>query len=301
MASFYSHGKVLLTSEYVVLAGAKALALPCTKGQSLHYEAQESKTLRWESYDWKNYLWFEVHFECSTLKIIQTSDPTVAKRLQQILQVARSENNLFLSQGGVVKTHLEFDRHWGLGSSSTLLVNIANWAEVNAFSLGEKTFGGSGYDIACGSAKGPIFYTRVNEFPKIIPVEFTPPFADELFFVYLNQKKNSQQAVQAFEVSKVTPSLITSLNTLTDAIATCKELKEFEAYLIQHEQLIGKLIGQKPIKEKLFNEYKGVIKSLGAWGGDFVLATGNEAAKSYFKEKGYTTVIPYREMCLDRI
>jgi hypothetical protein len=49
----------------------------------------------------------------------------------------------------------------------------------------------------------------------------------------------------------------------------------------------------------LFNDYKGAIKSLGAWGGDFILVTGNEDSISYFKKKGYNTIIPYSKMVLN--
>ena len=42
----------------------------------------------------------------------------------------------------------------------------------------------------------------------------------------------------------------------------------------------------------------GTIKSLGAWGGDFVLATGDEEAQKYFKRKGYKTIIPFQDMIL---
>jgi len=33
--TFYSHGKLLLTAEYVILDGAKALALPTKFGQEM--------------------------------------------------------------------------------------------------------------------------------------------------------------------------------------------------------------------------------------------------------------------------
>ena len=58
------------------------------------------------------------------------------------------------------------------------------------------------------------------------------------------------------------------------------------------------LIQKPPLKEALFSGYEGAIKSLGAWGGDFFLATGNAAAMDYFKSKGYTTVVGYSEMIL---
>ena len=37
-----------------------------------------------------------------------------------------------------------------------------------------------------------------------------------------------------------------------------------------------------------------IIKSLGAWGGDFVLATRKN--KNYFIEKGFDTILSYSEI-----
>jgi hypothetical protein len=48
----------------------------------------------------------------------------------------------------------------------------------------------------------------------------------------------------------------------------------------------------------LFDDFRGVIKSLGAWGGDFVLAISKDNPTAYFKERGYEVVIPYSEMIL---
>jgi hypothetical protein len=53
-----------------------------------------------------------------------------------------------------------------------------------------------------------------------------------------------------------------------------------------------------PVKERLFDDYFGAVKSLGAWGGDFVLATGDKTTPAYFKKKGYSTVLTYKEMIL---
>jgi hypothetical protein len=66
----------------------------------------------------------------------------------------------------------------------------------------------------------------------------------------------------------------------------------------QHERAISSLIQQPPLKEELFSDYEGAIKSLGAWGGDFFLATGNTESMDYFKSKDYTTVVPFSEMIL---
>jgi len=54
----------------------------------------------------------------------------------------------------------------------------------------------------------------------------------------------------------------------------------------------------KTVQEIYFSDYFGQTKSLGAWGGDFILATGNEDTSKYFKEKGFQTVIPYQDLIL---
>ena len=54
----------------------------------------------------------------------------------------------------------------------------------------------------------------------------------------------------------------------------------------------------KPVKEELFQNYFGEVKSLGAWGGDFVMVTGNNKTVDYFKEKGYNTILSYNQMVL---
>ena len=52
------------------------------------------------------------------------------------------------------------------------------------------------------------------------------------------------------------------------------------------------------IKEELFPDYNGSIKSLGGWGGDFVMVTARENTLTYFNEKGYDTILSYSEMAL---
>ena len=75
-------------------------------------------------------------------------------------------------------------------------------------------------------------------------------------------------------------------------------LTDFESLLTVHEATLSKALKIAPIKERLFSDYSGAIKSLGGWGGDFVLATGNEKTPGYFKARGFTTVVPYSDMVL---
>ena len=52
------------------------------------------------------------------------------------------------------------------------------------------------------------------------------------------------------------------------------------------------------IKEAVFPDFNGVIKSLGAWGGDFVMVVSQENPKKYFAQKGYEIMLTYGEMIL---
>jgi len=53
------------------------------------------------------------------------------------------------------------------------------------------------------------------------------------------------------------------------------------------------------VREARFADYWGELKSLGAWGGDFVLATSTrdpQETRDYFRARGLDTVIPYGEL-----
>ena len=79
---------------------------------------------------------------------------------------------------------------------------------------------------------------------------------------------------------------IHDISVISDAFLQTKSLLDFEKLMIEHEKIISSIIQQKPVKSELFPDYFGEIKSLGAWGGDFVMVTGNEETPSYFKNKG---------------
>ena len=114
MASFYSSGKLLITAEYAVLGGAKALAIPCQKGQKLHFEESAESVLHWNSYDERGNRWFEAQFELPELKVVQTSDPNASKRLQDILNFAKKENPSFLKLGRNSKNRIGVQSPLGL-------------------------------------------------------------------------------------------------------------------------------------------------------------------------------------------
>ena len=94
--------------------------------------------------------------------------------------------------------------------------------------------------------------------------------------------------------------IIKKLDNLTEEMSSTYDINKFKNAMEEHEKIIGSMIKKRPVKDVLFSNFTGSIKSLGAWGGDFILVTENEDrdTEKYFKKMGYNTVIPWKEMSL---
>lgn len=304
--SFYGHGKLLLTGEYFVLDGAEALAIPTKLGQSLKViKTNQKDTLSWKSYNEDGSLWLSGDFKISNFEILEKEPSEALVYLQKILKAVRKLNPNFLKpkNGIEVEMQLEFPRNWGLGSSSTLLHCLSEWAAVDAFELLKLTFGGSGYDLACAGVDSAILYKIENQKPTWKTCNYQPAFADRLFFIHLNQKQNSREGIQQYrKVSKNIESLLPEISNLTHEFLNNPSIFDLNYVIREHEQLVSSTIKQPRAKDIYFKKFEGEIKSLGAWGGDFVMATNpfdtKEELISYFKKKGFETVLPYHEMIL---
>lgn len=303
MKKFYANGKLLLTGEYLVLDGAKALALPTKHGQGLIVEEREQKGLKWESYDEYGKCWFQhlyQHFNT-------TNEDAVVERLRLIMKTVQTLNPSFQHSNKVVSTHLTFSRDWGLGTSSTLISLISQWANVNPFELLQKTFGGSGYDIACATSNTSILYqlqkTGDDTIPSYQSSSFNPRFKENLYFVYLGKKQNSRAGIKRYKtITENKAAAVKSISEITEQIQNVNTLLKFELLLKKHEKITSKQIGLPTVQSKHFEYYWGIVKSLGAWGGDFVLVTSHrsyEETKNYFNEKGFQTFLKYEEMILE--
>ncbi len=303
MSHYQAHGKFLLTGEYLVLKGALALALPLKLGQSLEVEELDSNNnrLHWEAFrpDGK---WFSVTLDCENLLNFSTDDAEKAKKLCEILQAVKQLNSKAY-EGNDLKftTRLDFDPNWGLGSSSTLIANLAKWANVNPYELLKLTFGGSGYDLACATAEQPIYYQLVEGNPKVETVDFNPSFAEHLFFVYQGQKQSSSKEIKAF-LGKTNPADLQKdievISEISRVVPKCESLDEFAMLMQCHERIIARCIGQEPV-QKRFPDFEGVLKSLGAWGGDFILAAtewDEGQVKTYFQKQGLEVIFRYKDI-----
>ena len=338
--TFYSNGKLLLTGEYAVLDGALSLAVPTKYGQSLSVKEIDAYQLQWKSDDENGEVWFEGTFDLSSNNnssntqssfwpghnpiTVRLDDRThykskkeeeTSETLLKFLREAHKLNPDFLKdgQGYKLTTKLDFPRDWGLGSSSTLINNIAQWANVDVYQLLWNAFSGSGYDVACAQHNRPILYRRENErkhtqqadgrlwpIAKVEEVDFNPPFQDQLYFIHLNEKQNSREGIAIYRKKNIDKiRLIKHISEITRKTIFCKNLSEFESLMVEHEMLLSKILQIPTVKKSLFPDFTGIVKSLGAWGGDFVLATGNDKLPAYFERKGYKTVIPYTKMVLE--
>ena len=307
--NFYSNGKLLLTGEYLVLDGAKSLAIPTKFGQNLSVEKIKEPQIIWGSFIHTGECWFEAVFDLKKLRLInctfnsdkEGSGEVIAETSLDVLKEAKNLNPDFLASenGFVVKTNLTFPRNWGLGTSSTLINSVASWAKVDAFQLLWNSFKGSGYDIACAQNDTPVFYQIENKEPVVEQVTFNPSFKENLFFVHLNQKQDSKEGIAKFRESNINfDKEIKRISEISEEFLTTKSFQEFEELIVEHEQIISSIIKLKTVKEKLFPDYFGSVKSLGAWGGDFVLVTGDASTPSYFKNKGFETILTYSQMVL---
>lgn len=301
---FYSHGKLLITGEYFVLEGAAAFALPLKLGQSMviseHNDSRQE--LIWET-NVKSIPTFRAIFDIKSLEIKASNETSIAQNVQKLLLwVKRNSSALSKNRPSLkITTNLEFPFEWGLGSSSSLISNLAYWSNTNPYTLLFETSEGSGYDIACARSGGPIIY-QLNENPNSIGVEFSPHFLKNIFFIYLGQKQSSLSSVQQFRKTiKKHKEEALEITKISNSIIHSKTLNEFEEYITLHESIVSKVLQRPTVKEQHFGNFDGCIKSLGAWGGDFILATTRhnfEYVSRYFNAKGLHTMFPYNELAL---
>ena len=303
-----ARGKLLLTGEYFVLDGATALAMPVRFGQTLRVETdaeEEGNTsghIRWISKNPDGSHWFEAWFELPDLRIKMSSDLKTALTLFKILYACKTQNpEIFAGdQAYKVTTQNDFPRDWGLGTSSTLIAALAQWVRVDPYKVLLETLGGSGYDLACAYAEGPILYRLEGQTPQVEPAHFAPACARQLYFVFLDQKQNSREGIAHYrERAPKSPALLEKVSQLTRQFTESNTLAELDAVILAHEEFVSETLMLPRAKDLYFPDYWGEVKSLGAWGGDFVLVTSarpEAETRGYFRDKGMEVFMGWAEM-----
>lgn len=301
----YFNAKLLLSAEYLVLNGAKALALPLKFGQRLQVEENVQGFISWQSIANDGSDWFTGKYDLCDFRIIESSNPETAVHPQRLMLAAKKLNPSFCkdSAGCHVVSTLNYPLLWGLGSSSTLIAAIAAWAGIDPFELHFQVSKGSGYDIACAISNKPLIYSLIDGHPQFEIVSFSPSFSDKIFFVYQGQKQDSAEGITTFKKRNSNPdsSLIAAASLLTDRMLRAATLNEFEQVIREHEILISELLGAKPLNKTLFSDLPGEVKSLGAWGGDFCMLTWREDLSllpAYLKSKSLETWFNFNDIVL---
>ncbi|REC49003.1 GYDIA family GHMP kinase [Chryseobacterium pennipullorum] len=298
MSAIFSPGKLMLTSEYFAIDGALVLAVPTRLGQEFFFEENddERSLILWKAYH-QNTLWLTAVIDYEKWQVLETNIPSAAafilKTLQNVQQLStlKFKDNLTYH----LKTNLQFPADYGLGSSSTLMNNLAEWAQIDPFHLNAVSLGGSGYDIAVAKEKSAVLFQSKPEI-AYEKVNFDPSFKDELIFIHLNQKQDSREGINLYKSKTKYPELVNEFSNITKKILLCSELDNFSELMMIHERKIADFLEIPTVKEKIFPDCPSFVKSLGAWGGDFVMSAKFGGFKDYFSEKGFTTIFEWENI-----
>ena len=187
--AFSSNGKILLTSEYLVMDGAKSIAFPSKLSQELNVININSESFFWKAYDHNNNLWFQEKFKIKQNEFLYDGKKNlVSERLKKLFNHLSRKIGHKIFYGKEFNSKLNFNRNWGLGSSSTLVNNLAKWARVDPYELLNSTFKGSGYDIACCDKTNPIIFMKKENKIEIIDISFRVNFLEKIYLIYTNRK-----------------------------------------------------------------------------------------------------------------
>jgi mevalonate kinase len=279
-----ANGKLLISGEYMVLAGATALALPLKFGQELLVKEYPVPFIRWTSSEPGN-VWFGCDVNPADCEIVSTNDASTASGLSKLLKAARTLNPYFPDKktGSVVEIKANYPVEWGLGSSSTLISLVAHWAGVDPFALFRLVTEGSGYDIACADRREMIFYRWDGTQPEVTETSPGKAIREHAYFVSLGNKQDSRKEVQSFlDNGRFSPADVDTFSCLSKQINKAETAEELTHLVKEHETLLGAILGKEPIAAR-FKNFPGTVKSLGAWGGDFAMFISGADKKDILK------------------
>lgn len=298
MGEIFSPGKLMLTSEYFAMDGALVLAVPTRLGQEFSFEEKqdEQSLVVWEAFH-QGGLWLKAVISYQSWQVLETNIPSSAEFILKTLKNVQALSSIKFKHNFTyhLKTNLQFPADYGLGSSSTLMNNLAEWAEIDPFYLNKISLGGSGYDIAVAKEKSAVLYQSVPEI-KYEKVNFDPPFKNELLFIHLNQKQDSREGISFYRSKNKSQKHVDEFSDLTRNILLCDELENFSRLMLIHEQKISDFLEIPTVKELYFKDCPVFVKSLGAWGGDFVMSSKFDGFRDYFWGKGFTAIFDYSDL-----
>lgn len=295
MMTFNASGKLLLFGEYTVLRGTSCLAIPLKYKQELKITSHSGKSILWGAKNNGNSD-LMIHFS-PTLNIIHATDIEKAERVQKILITIKEINPTINWEQLHFCFDTNFDRNYGFGTSSTLISLLSQWAKVDPYLLLKDSFGGSGYDIAAATALLPFTYTMHDKVTKSFVL--SDNITDKLLFIYLGEKQQSSREIVKFQSKQTIEIQLNEMEEIVNKAVVCNSIEAWENLIDESENLLSKILETPKVKDLYFSDYPFSMKSLGAWGGDFIMATCRDIqqAKAYFLQKEKTVMFTYKELC----
>lgn len=297
---YAASGKLLLFGEYLVLRGAWSLVMPLRYGQTLTVSSHSTENILWICFE-KGNEWLRIEFN-RNLDILNASDEKKAVIVQELLRFIQNEKPLLRITGLHFHFEIDFPGKYGLGTSSTFLSLLSQWSGVDPYLLLGKTFGGSGFDIAAATTKAPFIYRRegasANAQRHVTPISIPENISKHLLFIYTGKKQKSREEVLHFEKIEILPGHMHEMNDIIDSVLRATDFENFGIQMKRSETLLSSVLGKPSVKSTCFSDYPFEVKSLGAWGGDFVMATFHDEAdaRKYFSEKGMHPIFNYQQM-----
>ena len=267
--------------------------------QDLYVEQCDKEIIEWQSIDEKGNVWYEENFYLKNNELVYSAEKNnTSEKLLLLFNHILKTREVKDILGNKFSTKLNFKREWGLGTSSTFVNNLAKWANIDPYRLLFSAFKGSGYDIACCDVNNPIIFEKKQNSINVKNITFNPPFIENIYLIHLDKKQNTQTSITNYLRTKSEKNyLIKRINLISEEMLQCKNLNHFEDLIVEHESIISQVISQEPIQKLTFNDYNlGKIKSLGAWGGDFILVTSKNNDLSYFNNKGFETILKLSDL-----
>lgn len=292
--TYTASGKFMLFGEYLVLQGVDCLAIPLKFGQKLEVEGSADDYFSWTSKS-ADGVWFSARFN-DNLEIIETSNEETAEILIDLLKLIKTDKSFLFEKPLSFTASADFNLAWGLGSSSTLVSLLSQWSYVDPYFLLKNSFGGSGYDIACATEDSPICYSAKDH--ETTHVRLSPAITNKIIFVYSGNKQNSRNEIKRFSALDINSEAVDKMNEIIKSVFLASDMLDFEKCIEESEELLSSILQMPILKSTQFSDYPYGIKSMGAWGGDFFMATyrNEEEARNYFNELGYTTQFTYSEI-----
>lgn len=281
MKSFYSSGKILLIGEYAVTKGIEALTLPVMAGQWMHVwdvPAKGVAKLTWQSKEWDGSVWFECKIDTDIMHVTESTDDAVAKTLVRILrEIHLRKPDLFDGKMLRIENECEFNRDFGLGTSSSLIGNLSKWSGISGQLLQKTGFGGSGYDSAVALVGKPLIYWLEGDEPNWSSWNLPADMTATWFLAFPGQKQNSRKSLEGvsdkLEILAQDSMLMQQLNTIISAVKSPRSVPLMEAMLEMWQALLSQSLDLPRAWETLQISPVpgGLCKWLGAWGGDVLL------------------------------